>query len=164
MFLLLPCPLPVSASALGLVMAGASLSSVSMDSQQSLNSLAKSLYQELRLLDTPAGVQRRSGLRRCLRGRTGVVCETVERVVLQDRGYRMANTKTPVTQEPARCSRQGIDEALNPGLQSSQRSGTAVDLGDSPMIRSHARRRHVSDRRVHTCGHGHFGILSKGWL
>ena len=83
-------------------------------SQRSRKSLAKSLYQGIRRRDAPGDIPPWSRLQWCLQGFTRVVCETIERLISQDRCWRMANTQTAVNRKPARSSKQSNDESVYP--------------------------------------------------
>lgn len=57
-----------------------------------------------------------------------MVRETVDRLVSQDRGYRMVNTSPPVIPEVALdSSKWNIDEFVDRGLQRSQRPQQRLD-------------------------------------
>src|SRR3990172_7315644 len=113
-FHLLPRLLPVGASALGSVMTGVSVKGLAMDSQtvsqQSRNSLAEPFAdpfcQGVRLLDPATVFRRRCRLLGVCGGFTRVVCETVERVVIQDRCWFMANTESPMIRKTAHPSNE----------------------------------------------------------
>jgi hypothetical protein len=113
-FRFLPDPLSVGTSASGPVMTGVSVTDLATVSQQSRKSLSKPIagrvYLGLRPLDPVIDFSGRCRLFGVCRGFTQVVCETVERLFSQDRGYRMANTESPMTRKPVHPSKQSNDK------------------------------------------------------
>ena len=80
-----------------------------------------------RLLDPSYRIPGWSRLFGICRGVTRVVCQSPERVVIQDRRHRMTNTKTLVNRKKVNLADESTSESVNRHLQVGRRSQPVID-------------------------------------